>query len=113
LKQDLNQVQTSVRSAVLSTNAETIQKDIRQYETNIVQNPDWNENMGSPIKIGLHSLQQLPIVDSIVIMLRDHLFVAAAMIDGLLTSCMKPLLVPTEGAVIVIPTNKLFQISVV
>lgn len=46
-------------------------------------------------------------------MLRDNLFFTAAMIDSSLTSCMKLLLVPTGGTVLVIPPNKLFQISVV
>lgn len=69
---------------VLGANAETIEKSIKAYNINIIQNNDWEEGMASSIRSAINILQQYKEIDSAVIMLCDQPFVTCAIIDNLL-----------------------------
>jgi molybdenum cofactor cytidylyltransferase len=71
-------------NVVLGANAEAIESGIKNYNINIIHNPNWADGMASSIAAVVNSLQANIAVRSVVIMLCDQPFVNRAIIDSLL-----------------------------
>src|ERR1700761_4433895 len=69
---------------VLGANADVIDEGIRQFNIDVIHNPNWADGMASSIKIAIENLQKNNDVDGAVIMLCDQPFVTRAIIDNLL-----------------------------
>lgn len=69
---------------VLGADAEKLKPEIEEFETEIAENPDWENGMGSSIRAGLKKLLEIqPDVSGAVLMVCDQPFVSAEIIDEL------------------------------
>ena len=70
---------------VLGGNAEAIEPTIKNYDINIIHNPEWNEGMSSSIRTGLSGLLKIePNIQSVILMLCDQPFTDTYLLNHLI-----------------------------
>ncbi|MGF7078488.1 nucleotidyltransferase family protein [Mucilaginibacter sp. UYCu711] len=71
-------------TVVLGSSADKIEPGIKNYNIDIIHNPDWQAGMGSSIALAIKEIQKNEGVSQVVIMLCDQPFVTSRLIDSLL-----------------------------
>ena len=70
---------------VLGANADVIESAIKNYDINIIHNPDWAEGMSSSIRAGISALLKIePNIQSVILMLCDQPFTNTYLLNHLI-----------------------------
>ncbi|HWZ05047.1 MAG TPA: nucleotidyltransferase family protein [Mucilaginibacter sp.] len=76
---------------VLGANADVIESIIKNYDINIVHNPDWDEGMSSSIRAGVSALLKIdPNIQSAILMLCDQPFTDTYLLNHLIMANEEP-----------------------
>ncbi len=69
---------------VLGANAKNLEREIKEFDVEIIENPDWEKGMGSSIQIGLEKLLKIyPEVSGVILAVCDQPFVSAGLLKQL------------------------------
>lgn len=71
---------------VLGAYQKELQQQIRGTAAQIIENPDWEQGMGSSIGAGIKALQKWGKVDQVIIMLSDQPFVTPTHLEALINT---------------------------
>jgi molybdenum cofactor cytidylyltransferase len=75
---------------VLGANAETLRLEIEEFDVEIAENLDWENGMGTSIKIGLEKLLEMqPDISGAILTVCDQPFVSANLINRLVKNFLE------------------------
>lgn len=93
---------------VLSANAESVRREIEEFDVEIAENREWKNGMGTSIRIGLEKLLEMqPDISAAVLAVCDQPFVSADLIEQLAVSFRltnAPIVACSYGDTIGVPT---------
>jgi len=70
---------------VLGANEDLISKEIDKMNAHIIENKEWEEGMGSSVRIGLNTLQKIsPLAEAVIFMVCDQPYVSSSLLNDLI-----------------------------
>jgi molybdenum cofactor cytidylyltransferase len=86
----VNELKNIELYVVLGANLESIQKEIKQYKTNILHNRNWKNGLGSSIAVGAQKLLDEPQkIDAVLIHLADQPLISSLYLKALIEKFQK------------------------
>ena len=72
---------------VLGAHAEMIRNDIKDFDVNLVDNPDWQEGMASSIRSGINAFTEIaPDAEGMILMVCDQPHVTPSLLNEIITA---------------------------
>jgi molybdenum cofactor cytidylyltransferase len=70
---------------VLGANEDLISKEIDKMNAHTIENKEWEEGMGSSVRIGLNTLQKIsPLAEAVIFMVCDQPYVSSSLLNDLI-----------------------------